>query len=156
MNVDVKIKIEDINEEEGTIVVRFINPYGVIATGEKTMEDFRHVAVRPTGNYDSEGQPITFEEEWYDENPNADIVFNYDIPLDENGNMYDKQQFIDWIMLQFPHDMVVKKDTRRRNAVDPALMAMVGSEVEGRIVLGEVEDPVEEEPPTANVVVQDV
>lgn len=156
MNVDVKIKIEDINEEEGTVVVRFINPYGVIETGEKTMEDFRHVSVQPTGNFDDKGQPLTFEEVWYDENPNADIVFNYDIPLDENGDMYNKQQFLDWIILQFPHDMVVKKDVRRRNPIDPQLVAMVGEEVEGRLILGEPEEPVEESLVEDVVVVQDV
>jgi hypothetical protein len=145
-HIDVKIKIERVDEENGCIEVSFINPYGDIETGKKTLEDFRHTSERPSGNFTSDGDPIMIIDEWYDDNPNGDITYNYDIPVDENGNMYNRQQFLDWIALQYPHDMIVDTTTRRQNVVDPELVAMAGQEINTTIdVGGEEEAPVDDD-----------
>jgi len=56
-HIDVKIKIERVDEENGCIEVSFINPYGDIETGKKTLEDFRHIY--------EEGWNQILEDEWY-------------------------------------------------------------------------------------------
>lgn len=126
---NVKFKIESIDEENGQAVVRSINPYGPIETGSKTIEELSTTVEVPTGDLNLDGSVVFQSETFLPENPNEDLIYNYDIPLNVDGTMYDLAQFTDFIKIQYPMYMFREQNSRRGGVVDPALKDIVGKEV---------------------------
>lgn len=127
--VNTLFKIESIDQENGQIVIRFINPYGVIETGQKTYEDFEVTEQVYTGEKDSDGNRITKPHTYMsDPNPNRDIILNYDIPLYDDKTFYNKNDLLEWIAKLYPASTF--EDMNTRNSANPIseLDDLVGSE----------------------------
>jgi len=73
--------IEKIDQEKGTCSVRYINALGPIETGKIKKED-----VDPSV-----------------ENPNHDIIYVYNLPLDEDGQYFPADALIQHFAAQYPH-----------------------------------------------------
>ena len=83
--MNINFKIESMDAKQGTCLVRYINPYGVIATGAKQLSDFEVEVDVPTGNYLASGAPETEKKVMLStDNPNDDIVCSVSM-IDENG-----------------------------------------------------------------------
>jgi hypothetical protein len=145
---NVKFKIESLDEENGQAVVRLINPYGPISTGSKTLAELSTTVDVPTGDRNSDGSVVFQSETFPPENPNDDLVYNYDIPLNVDGTMYDLAQFTDFIKTQYPIYMFREQNSRRVGVIDPALKATVGEEVNIEVeeIIEEPSVPPAEEP----------
>ena len=83
--MNINFKIESIDAKQGTCLVRYINPYGVITTGAKQLSDFEVEVDVPTGNYLVSGAPETEKKVMLStDNPNDDIVCSVSM-IDNNG-----------------------------------------------------------------------
>ncbi len=109
-------KIEHIDQEKGHCVVKFINKYGPIETNEKTIEDFKVSIEYHTGSFYANGDPIMNSRlELVNNNPNDDITYNYDIPLNNDGSFITGDELIDYIARQYPEN-VFEEMNKRKNA----------------------------------------
>lgn len=111
-------KFETIDQENGSCTVRFINPYGVIETGEKTLDDFKEIINVPTGSFELDGTPITVQREIItNDNPNEDLVYAYDIPINNDGNYISGDDLVDYIAKQYPFYVFESKQARKNAPV---------------------------------------
>lgn len=109
-------KIEHIDQEKGHCVVKFINKYGPIETGEKTIDDFKKTIEYHTGSLHANGEPIMSSRlELTNNNPNDDITYNYDIPLNPDGSFISGDELVDFIAKQYP-EYVFEEMNKRKNA----------------------------------------
>jgi len=107
-------KFERIDQENGSCTVRFINPYGVIETGEKTLDDFKEIINVPTGSFELDGTPITVQREIItNDNPNEDLVYAYDIPINNDGTYITGDDLVDYIAKQYPFYVFDSKQKRK-------------------------------------------
>lgn len=107
-------KFESIDQENGSCTVRFINPYGVIETGEKTLDDFKQIVNVPTGSFELDGTPVTVQREVItNDNPNEDLVYAYDIPINDDGSYISGNDLIDYIAKQYPFSVFEFKQKRK-------------------------------------------
>lgn len=133
-------KIESINLNNGHCIVRFINKYGVIYTGEKTLDDFKSIIEIPSGSFELDGTPIMKQvESINNNNPNEDYIWNIDIPVDENNNFISKDDLITHIAKQYPHD-IFENDRRRKTATkDDSILDIIGNDYEITLITSEPE-----------------
>ena len=111
-------KFESIDQENGSCTVRFINPYGVIETGEKTLDDFKEIVNVPTGSFQLDGTPITVQREIItNDNPNEDLVYAYDIPMNNDGSYISGDDLVDYIAKQYPFYVFESKQARKNAPV---------------------------------------
>ena len=100
--MNIKFKIESIDTKQGTCLVRYINPYGAIVTGAKTLADFELSVDVPTGNYLPSGAPETKPQIMLStDNPNDDIVCSVSI-MDSNGVPVDPAEIPTLVAKQYP------------------------------------------------------
>lgn len=98
-------KVQNINQEFGFVEVRFINFLGPIFTGQKVFDDFKKKIKVPTGSFSLEGEEIFEEKEiMITDNPNEDLIYSIDIPLDENGQFVDQDQLLQHIARHYPRE----------------------------------------------------
>jgi hypothetical protein len=118
MGVEVKMpivnkslfKIEKIDLVNGSCEVRFINPHGPIETKQKQLSDFVEIIDVPTGSFELDGTPITKKMQINtNDNPNDDIIWAIDIPLDENEQYIDSEKLVEYISKQYPHEFFERK-----------------------------------------------
>lgn len=108
-------KIEKIDQEKGHCVVRFINKYGPIETGEKTLDDFKIMIEYNTGSFYANGAPImSTQEQIVNNNPNEDIIYNYDIPLNLDGTFISANSLVDFLAKQYPESVFEDMNKRKK------------------------------------------
>lgn len=124
-------KIENIDLNNGNVTVRFINKYGPIYTNEKTIEDFMIEVEVPGDTFTQEGVNIPKKEKvLITNNPNDDLVYSVDIPLDQDNKYVPEEQLLQTISMLYPTDqfeLYLKKKTAIKNEL---LENMVGVEYE--------------------------
>lgn len=122
------IKIDDTN---GTMTVKFINQFGCIQTGEKTIEDFMEIVDVPTGSFTLEGVPITKPQTiLINDNPNEDLVNNIDIPYDENGQYFSIDKLLNHVATHYPYDFFYDKHKRKQLTIANEIKQLVGQKIE--------------------------
>lgn len=122
-------KFENIDVEKTQAVVRFINIYGPIYTKEKTIDDFKKTIRFHTGSFKKDGSPIMeTREEIINDNPNEDIIFSYDIPLNEDGSLYTPEQLVEYIAKQYPESVFENLNKRKKAVKDARLNELVGQD----------------------------
>lgn len=132
-----KFKFESIDIEKKSIVVRFINPYGPIESGKTTIEELTTHHEIPTGDFYGNGTPIMEKFTTQPDNPNEDIIWNYDIPIDENGNLFDKQKMIDFLSNQNYHNLFDQYKIKQESNIDDELINSINE-----IIHIEIPEPV--------------
>lgn len=101
---------EEIDLQNGSCVIRFINPHGVIETKQKTLNDFKQMIDVPTGSFELNGKPITRKKEIIiNDNPNDDLIYSLDIPLNGAGEYIDLDDLVDYVARQYPDDIFIRK-----------------------------------------------
>lgn len=106
-------KIESISANTGQCEVRFINKYGPIHTGEKTIEDFKQYIEVPTGTIKDDGTPVTETKVIFlTDNPNEDFVWNIDIPI-ANGVFITGDDLLEHIANHYPYDIFDQMNARK-------------------------------------------
>lgn len=139
-------KFESINQVTGHCIVRMINPYGPIALGEKTLEDFQIEIEIDTNDFDIDGNRI--KEKRYvlsTDNPNEDLVYSYDIPLDADGNFISAEALAEHIAKQYPHDYFETTYNRKKAAERSDLSSLLETEHEINLVYPDPAEITEEE-----------
>lgn len=117
-------KIEDIDLENGSCTVRFINKNGAIETNKKRIKDFEQLIDVPTGSFNLDGTPIFQKKKvLINDNPNEDLIYSIDIPLNELDEYVEPDELIEHIAKQYPHDIFEtihkkKKATRKQNLIE--------------------------------------
>lgn len=107
-------KIEQIDQEKGHCVVKFINKYGPIETKEKTIEDFKVAIEYHTGSFYANGNPIMSSRlELVNNNPNDDITYSYDIPLNADGSYITGDELVEYIAKQYPENVFEEINKRK-------------------------------------------
>lgn len=106
-HIDTSFEILKTDIENNVIKVKYINLSGPVELGEVP--------------YDPEDQS----------NPNRDIIFNLQIPLDENGNIVSNQEILDFVASQYPQDEFDRINNRivlaSNTSVVDSLNNLVGS-----------------------------
>jgi len=132
--------IQSVDLDGGQVEVRFINKHGPIHTKQKTIEDFMVEVEVPGEDIDKNGQKIPKKEKVLTtQNPNDDLIYSVDIPIDENNNFVSEDELIRRISLLYPDDQFetyLKKKTVVKN---PQLKTLAGKNYEVTI------EPIENE-----------
>ena len=138
MNKEALFKIERIDEIQGQVVVKFINKYGDIHTNKKTLEDFYVTEVYETGSFFANGAPILEERQVLNNNnPNEDIIYALNIPLDSEGKFVDEDELLKHIANHYP-DNEFELNYKRKNAVSRSSSL---SHLEGKDFFIELKEP---------------
>jgi hypothetical protein len=152
-------KFENIDQINGQCIVRLINPYGPIQSGEKTLEDFQIEIEVDTTSFDLEGNRIREKRTVMStDNPNEDLVYAYDIPLDENGNFISAEELANHIARQYPHDQFEAAYSRKQAVQRTDLTALLDVEHEIDVVypdpieISDTGETVEINPPSSTVI----
>jgi len=119
-------KIQKIDQENGYVEVRFINYLGPIFTGKKTLDDYKTTISVGTGNFTSQGEELTELREIYtNDNPNEDLIYSIDIPIDANGEFLNSDDLLKHIARHYPREQFVRnekaKQANPRNDIDALL-----------------------------------
>jgi len=113
-----KFVFDEVDLQNGSVTVRFINPYGVIETGQKTLDDFKTIIQVETGSFLEDGTPIMRPQQIIlNNNPNEDLIFAYDIPLDEQEQFVNGDELIEYIARQYPDKDF--EDMQKRKTAEP-------------------------------------
>lgn len=116
MNKESFFKIERIDEIQGQVIVKFINKYGDIFTNKKTLEDFFVIETYETGSFYANGTPILEERQVLNNNnPNEDVIYAVDIPLDSEGKFVDEDTLLKHIANHYPENEF-EINHKRKNA----------------------------------------
>jgi hypothetical protein len=119
MSNEALFSIQNVDLDNGQVEVRFINKYGPIYTKQKTIQDFMVEVEVPGENIDKNGQQIPKKEKVLTtQNPNDDLIYSIDIPIDENNNYVSEDELIRRISLLYPNDQFeayLKKKTVVKN-----------------------------------------
>lgn len=133
-------KIEEINQSNGYCIVRFINKYGPIYTGEKTLEDFLTTIEIPTGDINNDGTIVTTSTQVaITDNPNDDSINSVDIPIDVNGQYISSDALLEHIAKHYPHDYFEDMKNRKTALLNSDLNSLVNQHYEITI---EYPDPI--------------
>jgi hypothetical protein len=98
-------KFESIDQINGQCIVRLINPYGPIQLGTCSLDDFLIEIEVDTNDFDLEGNRIKEKRMVMNtDNPNEDLVYSYDIPVNSDGNFISAEALTEHIAKQYPHD----------------------------------------------------
>ena len=102
--MQILFEILEILIERSSMTVKFINPYGPIATGKKTESDFIETEQIFTGKI-VDGQKIYNEiSHVINDNPNDDLIYNVNIPLNELGEFIKGDELIEHISRHYPEN----------------------------------------------------
>jgi hypothetical protein len=123
-----KFLIKEINQQTGNSIVQYINPYGVIETGQKTLDDFKQIIDIPTGSFELDGTPITTKKEIFtNDNPNEDLILSIDIPVDANGDFIAENELLEHIAKHYPQDIFDDREKRKKAKEKEELSKLVGT-----------------------------
>ena len=96
-----KFDIIDIDLVSGSLVVRYINPYGPIEQGKEPDKTKVKVA---RGDRKEQGEKVFTVDELESNNPNCDLILAVDIPTDAKGNyVTTEEKLIKQVANFFPH-----------------------------------------------------
>ena len=111
MNNNSIFKIQRIDQEQGFVEVRFINFLGPIFTGKKNLDDFKTTINVGTGSFTVEGEEITEPHEMHTtDNPNEDLIYSIDIPIDSDGNFLNADDLLQHISRHYPREQFVRNE----------------------------------------------
>jgi hypothetical protein len=134
-------KFESIDQINGQCIVRLINQYGPIQLGTHTLDDYLVEIEIDTPHFDLEGNRIKEKRMVMStDNPNEDLVYSYDIPVNSDGDFISAEALTEHISKQYPHDYFETTHSRKLAAERSDLSNLLSTEHEIDLVYP---DPIE-------------